>query len=135
MSLIHGNLYLLQLKRSLKRWNSNFYHMSQIFHGVPLHFSNYWESLAAKGRRRFYETMDWQKAWSIRDTCACNIQRASRENRDSYRTGSSQLRCRCMQLWLRTSEGCGALWRWKSFTNCIFLLLLNDYQDKRYPFE
>lgn len=37
------------------------------FHGVALHFSNYWESLAAKGRRRFYETMDWQKAWSIRD--------------------------------------------------------------------
>lgn len=61
-TVFRNSFLLLQLKRSSKCRNSNFYHMSQIFHGVPLHFSNYWESLAANGRRRFYETMDWQKA-------------------------------------------------------------------------
>lgn len=76
-------IYTVQNSLLLQNWNVwNVEFSPQIFTAFRYALAiigNHWS-------RRFYETMDWQKAWSIRDTYAWNIERASSVEKTATRT-------------------------------------------------
>lgn len=117
-SLIHGNLYRVsKFFFYFYNWNVHRNVETRIFTTCRRFFTAFRYTLAIIGNHWPRTGGDvFTKQWTgkkldryARYVCVQYSTGEQRgENRDSYRTGSSQIRCRCMQLWLRTRQ---RVWR------------------------